>query len=83
MKHETCLVPGHRIPVPADLRGKRQALFFLLAQSQPVPEEIPDPLDSLRRSQSAGQCARRGPDSTPAPERLSAILGSDDFQFTF
>lgn len=79
MKHETCLVPGHRIPVPADLRGKRQALFFLLAQSQPIPDDIPEPLDTVRRLPTA----RPDPDTAPAPQRLSAIISSDDFQFTF
>lgn len=79
MKYETCLVPAHGTPVPEDLRGKRQALFFLLAQSQPIPDEIPAQQHSAR----GPQIARPRPDSAPAPHRLSAILGSDDFQFTF
>jgi hypothetical protein len=79
MKYETCLVPAHTKPVPADLRGKRQALFFLLAQSQQTPNEIPDQQHGAR----GPRIAKPTPDSASAPHRLSTILSSDDFQFTF
>lgn len=79
MKYDTCLVPSHGMPVPADLRGKRQALFFLLKQSRPIADDISQPQDSAHLP----QMPRPEPTLAAAQHRLSTILGSDDFQFTF
>lgn len=79
MKVETCLVPGHGIPVPPDLRGKRQALFFLLAP----PQTVPGGIAAAREHMPGPHPVRTREVGAPAPRRLAAILASDDFQFTF
>lgn len=79
MTHDPRIRPCHSAVLPAGLRGTRQALFFLLAQHHDVrPDtEAPSP---YRLTSPLPDAAPIRPQAEP---QLSAILTSDDFQFTF
>lgn len=38
MLHWSPLTPAHSLPVPEDLQGTRQALFFLLRRAEPAAQ---------------------------------------------
>ena len=80
MQDEISFVPDHCAPVPPELRGKRQALFFLLAKSRTKRTR---PVESRITLDMPGHATVASAAIAPAPRRMAAILASDDFQFTF
>lgn len=68
MLPQTHLAPAHSVPVPAEMRGTRRAIFFLLRYIQPTPQPTLAPILAPRPQR-------------PAP--VPRMMDTDTFVFQF